>query len=270
MYNRENSYCPYCMQQNVCPFFYEQMRKFNNYDHEDETRGDNQLQHFDLFSEESYLNNTRAPEQDVTRIYTILNNQQPQLLREIQRVIENYVRTAISFTLDESPKYGGNINQKINTIYNNFRRRYDTIFSVLSASGLPNNVVNRTFRDIIEFTLRNSTVPPVPVPPPPGPQPPPEPGDRWSQWEDLGGVLNFSPAVSSWAPNRLDVFVTGTDSALYHKYWNGSRWSEYENLGGILTSAPAAVSWGNNRIDIFGRGTTNSMYHKYFDGSNVE
>ncbi|MFC0906929.1 carbohydrate-binding protein, partial [Clostridium sp. MT-14] len=40
------------------------------------------------------------------------------------------------------------------------------------------------------------------------------PGDRWSRWEDLGGALTSAPAVSSWASNRLDTFVRGTDNAL--------------------------------------------------------
>jgi hypothetical protein len=33
------------------------------------------------------------------------------------------------------------------------------------------------------------------------------------------------PRVTAWGPNRLDIFVTGTDSALYHKWWGGSTWS---------------------------------------------
>jgi hypothetical protein len=39
----------------------------------------------------------------------------------------------------------------------------------------------------------------------------------------------------SFGPNRLDVFVVGTDSALYHKAWDGSGWQPsttgYEPLG---------------------------------------
>ena len=41
---------------------------------------------------------------------------------------------------------------------------------------------------------------------------------------------------------HFDVFVKGTDNALYHKYWNGSQWSKWQNLGGTFTSGPAAVS----------------------------
>jgi len=91
---------------------------------------------------------------------------------------------------------------------------------------------------------------------------------RWSGWEKLGGVLTSGIGVSSWAANRLDCFVRGTDNAMWHKWWNGSNWSGWENLGGVLTSAPAAVSWGPNRIDTFVRGTDNAMWHKWWNGSN--
>jgi hypothetical protein len=46
--------------------------------------------------------------------------------------------------------------------------------------------------------------------------------------------------VVSWGPNRLDVFVEGTDSALYHKWWDGQAWGPsvtgYERQGGIVTA----------------------------------
>lgn len=86
----------------------------------------------------------------------------------------------------------------------------------------------------------------------------------WSDWEDLGGVLVAGPAVSSWANNRLDVFGTGTDNHMYHKWWNGSSWSNWEDLGGVIIGNPAAVSWGRNRIDTFARGTDNHLYHKWW------
>src|SRR5882724_1644885 len=94
------------------------------------------------------------------------------------------------------------------------------------------------------------------------------PNRGWSNWEDLGGTLTSGVGVSSWAANRLDVFVRGTDNALWHKWWGGSSWSGWESLGGTLKSAPGAVSWGNNRIDVFGRGTDNALWHKWWDGSS--
>ncbi|MFD9903568.1 hypothetical protein [Streptomyces sp. NPDC059063] len=86
----------------------------------------------------------------------------------------------------------------------------------------------------------------------------------WLGWESLGGALTSGPAVSSWAGGRLDTFVRGTDSALWHK-WYDHGWSGWESLGGVLTSEPAAVSWGNGRIDVFVRGTDSALWHKWYD-----
>jgi hypothetical protein len=44
-------------------------------------------------------------------------------------------------------------------------------------------------------------------------------GAAWSGEEDLGGVLSSGVGVSSWAAGRLDCFVEGTDSAMYHKWY---------------------------------------------------
>ena len=79
------------------------------------------------------------------------------------------------------------------------------------------------------------------------------------------------PEVVSWGPNRLDVFVIGTDRALYHKWWDGSAWrpslTGYERLGGVCISAPRAVAWAPNRLDVFVVGTDGALYHKWWDGS---
>ena len=57
-------------------------------------------------------------------------------------------------------------------------------------------------------------------------------------------------------PNRLDVFVIGTDRALYHKWWHGWAWGPlltgYERLGGVCMSPPRAVAWGPNRLVLCG------------------
>jgi hypothetical protein len=80
--------------------------------------------------------------------------------------------------------------------------------------------------------------------------------------------LTSAPSVSSWGDNRLDVFVKGTDNALWHKWWDGASWSDWESLGGVLTSAPGAVSWDFNRIDVFVKGTDNALWHKWWDGAS--
>jgi hypothetical protein len=61
----------------------------------------------------------------------------------------------------------------------------------------------------------------------------------------MGGVCTDEPRVVSWDKNRLDVFVTGTDKQLYHKWWDGSAWGPsvtgYEALGGIISDFKVAV-----------------------------
>ena len=79
----------------------------------------------------------------------------------------------------------------------------------------------------------------------------------WFGWEDLGGVATSDPAVASWAANRLDCFVRGTDNHMWHKWWNGSAWSGWEDLGGIADQRAGRGLLGPNRIDCFVRGTDN-------------
>ena len=88
----------------------------------------------------------------------------------------------------------------------------------------------------------------------------------WRPWESLGGVLTSGPGVCSWGAGRLDLFVRGTNNAMWHK-WFQNGWSGWESLGGVLTSDPAAACWGPNRIDTFVRGTDNALWHKWFSGS---
>jgi serine protease AprX len=88
--------------------------------------------------------------------------------------------------------------------------------------------------------------------------------DQWHGWEDLGGIITAGPAVASWAPNRLDCFVKGSDNHVWHKWWDGAVWQGWEDLEGPIDGAPAAVSWGPNRIDCFARGMDNHLWHKWW------
>ena len=80
--------------------------------------------------------------------------------------------------------------------------------------------------------------------------------------------MTSAPGAVSWGFNRIDVFVKGTDNALWHKWWNGASWSGWESLGGVLTSAPTVSSWGDNRLDVFVKGTDNALWHKWWDGAS--
>jgi hypothetical protein len=87
------------------------------------------------------------------------------------------------------------------------------------------------------------------------------------QWEALGGVFNSMPAVTSWGPNRIDIFGLGSNNAMFHKSWDGNSWQPsqtgWDSQGGTFSSAPAVTSWGLNRIDIFDLGSAiNDMQHR--------
>lgn len=86
-------------------------------------------------------------------------------------------------------------------------------------------------------------------------------------WRPLGGVLTSKPAVASWAPNRLDAFVRGTDNQMWHLWWVDGTWYGWEPLGGLLTSGPGVASWSEGRLNVFVKGTDQQLWHKAWDGS---
>ncbi|MFA5635349.1 MAG: hypothetical protein WC977_05525, partial [Anaerovoracaceae bacterium] len=206
----------------------------------------------------------QAP-RDVNRILAAANQQYGDYYDElqrygIQRTITRWIFiTIITYVLRNEGNYSGSIERRTAQILDDMRRDLNLLVLVLRGYGVPNNLINQLFTDIISFTLRS-----IGGTPAPGPSPGPTPG--WSNWEDLGGVLTSAPAVASWQPNRLDVFGRGQNNALWHKYWDGRQWSGWEDLGGVLTTAPAAVSWGRGRIDVFAVGQNQALWHIYWDG----
>ena len=97
-------------------------------------------------------------------------------------------------------------------------------------------------------------------------------GPRSSFLTPTTGIRPSSNSVVAWGSNRLDAFVLGTNSSLYHKWWNGSSWGPsvtgYEYMGGKIISDPEVVSWGSDRLDAFVLGTNSSLYHKWWNGSS--
>lgn len=89
---------------------------------------------------------------------------------------------------------------------------------------------------------------------------------RWGSWNNLGGGITAGPAAASWAPDRLDIFVKGTNNALFHRSWNGA-WSSFVSLGGVIDDTPAAVSRAVNRIDVFARGMDNAVWTRSWNGA---
>jgi hypothetical protein len=94
----------------------------------------------------------------------------------------------------------------------------------------------------------------------------PAPPHAWHGYENLGGIITSKPSATSWGNNRIDVVARGTDSAVYHRWWNGSTWLGWESLGGTIQGAPAICSWASGRLDIFALGTDHRLYHKWYQG----
>jgi peroxiredoxin len=90
-------------------------------------------------------------------------------------------------------------------------------------------------------------------------------GQGWGAWSAVGGQLTSGtgPAACTQGANSLDVFVQGTDRALWYKHWDGTSWGTWKSLGGVLTSDPAAVSRPNGKIDVFVRGTDGALWSRY-------
>jgi hypothetical protein len=44
-------------------------------------------------------------------------------------------------------------------------------------------------------------------------------GANWHGFESLGGGCAGGPAAVSWEQNRIDTFVIGENSSMWHKWW---------------------------------------------------
>jgi IPT/TIG domain len=90
----------------------------------------------------------------------------------------------------------------------------------------------------------------------------------WSGWEPLGGAFGASsePGAVSWGRDRIDVFVRGTDSALWHRWWNATQWGGWESLGGALAGSPDAASAGLGDLEVYALGAGSNLYHRAFSG----
>jgi hypothetical protein len=88
--------------------------------------------------------------------------------------------------------------------------------------------------------------------------------DSGSFWRDLGGYFGGNPVVLS-NDFTLQVFLTGTDNALWHIVQSPDDtqvWSAWESLGGYLTSDPAVVTNNDGKAETFVLGGDHGLWHK--------
>ena len=55
----------------------------------------------------------------------------------------------------------------------------------------------------------------------------------------------MNTAVIAQNVNSLDLFINGTNGALWYAYWTGTTWTAPTFLSGNVTSGPAATSRGS-------------------------
>jgi len=73
-----------------------------------------------------------------------------------------------------------------------------------------------------------------------------------------------SRLVGGNADGRLEVFVRGTDNALWHQSQlaaGGPAWSGWTSLGGILTSDAIVAQNADGRLEVFIRGNDAALWH---------
>jgi hypothetical protein len=87
----------------------------------------------------------------------------------------------------------------------------------------------------------------------------------WSGFGTLGGNLLGDPAVARNSDGRLEVFVIGSNHALYHKSQilagGSSGWTGYSTLGGNLIANPVVAQNPDGRLEVFVIGADHSLLH---------
>ncbi len=80
----------------------------------------------------------------------------------------------------------------------------------------------------------------------------------WGRWISWGGVLTSSPAISGTSDGRIDVFVRGTDRAIWTRGAPaGGALGPWRSLGGRVTTAPAVP---NGLREVYAAGTDHAIW----------
>ncbi|WP_030669193.1 hypothetical protein [Streptomyces sp. NRRL B-1347] len=92
------------------------------------------------------------------------------------------------------------------------------------------------------------------------------PGYTWKDDFGLGGGIVDDPGMAPNADDRLEFFVRGGGSDLYHKWqnfdwsWNKD-WHQFPNTAGTVDGSPVALRSPNGHIHVFWRGPDHSIWH---------
>jgi M6 family metalloprotease-like protein len=90
-------------------------------------------------------------------------------------------------------------------------------------------------------------------------------------WVDTGLPFGQAPALTSWGPDRLDMFARNGDQLVQKSWSTGGGWAptgdHYWYLASGLASDPSAVAYGGSNVDIVYLGKANNVIHTWWNGS---
>ena len=80
-----------------------------------------------------------------------------------------------------------------------------------------------------------------------------------------------APAICSWGPNRIDLFIQDQVGFADHLSWDNGTVA-IDELDQSVVSCPCTVSWGDGRVDAFGvlNDLDYSLVHFWLDGGNLQ
>jgi len=94
-----------------------------------------------------------------------------------------------------------------------------------------------------------------------------------TEWANLGGSGQGSPALCAWGPGHLDLVARFEDGTIRNKSWDSStgKWwpgqTEWASLGGDAGGDPAICAWDVGHIDLVVRFRDGTIRNKSWDAS---
>ena len=85
----------------------------------------------------------------------------------------------------------------------------------------------------------------------------------WAAWDPLGSTLASAPSATA-AGGQLQVFILGSDSAIWSLTAQGGGWGTWQSLAGFSTQGPGALADNN----VFSAGSGGVLQHKWVDAAS--
>ena len=84
------------------------------------------------------------------------------------------------------------------------------------------------------------------------------------------GGATSDPGGVAWGEDRIDLFIRGAISNVWHQTFADGRWFGWEDLDGRTASYPIASSWSQGRIDLFALCGDNRLWHRYCNAGDTQ